>query len=206
VLNEHKPITNRPIGPAMQWAKPRAASGQADGGATPKINKIEVNLPVEADYPDRNTEQPGQSAGATQFDHDASGSYSDWGRRSEINANDHGAFGETQGFSDANHYQDQSEHSAWNYYSDNTFQYHDSVQSTWNSPNQPAQGQQHYPDEQAYHHAYQDRSFDHHTAHPNDVPRTRRSKDDGASKKRQFIAPFLVAAVLVFLAFMTLGE
>lgn len=204
--SEHKPITHRRIGPAMQWAKPRAASGEVDGRTTPEINKIEVKLPAESDYPERNTKQPGQYAAATQFEHESHGSYADWGSRSEISADDYGAFGDTQGFNGSNQNQDHLEQSAWNYYSDNTFQNHDSVQNPWNSSNQAVQGQQHYPDDQAYHQPYQDRSFDHHKTAPFDVSRTRGSKDKGASEKRQFIAPFLVAAVMVLLAFMTLVE
>lgn len=188
----------------MQWAKPRDTPGRVDGRMTDKI-RIALDVPTESDAPDRSADQSAPRTTSTRLEDDYRSSYSNWGSGSYTNTYGQGTFADGQMAHESIHNDDSVEESAWNYYSGNTYQYNDAAQGQWDSPGMAFEGQQpgqQYRGDTGYQKPYQNTSSNY-KAPSTDFESTINS-NDGGNSIRQFIAPFLVAGLVIFLAFLTL--
>lgn len=201
-MHEKKPVIKKRIGPAMQWAKPRAGQKRTDDSMSDKIS-IDFDIPTEPEATYGGTEQTDRSTDSQNFWNDNSGSHANWGSPSETASNRRGTFTGVEDTPESRSFRDQREESAWNYYSGDTFQYNNDAWSHQDIHDAAFRSQQH-PDAYEYQQASEhERSNS--TAASTDSWSQNRSNSDG-NTIRQFIAPFLVAALLVFLAFLTLAN
>lgn len=200
MTDKNKPVPKRHLGPAMQWAKPRSNLGRLDGGSNRKI---------ELDFADQAVdEDPKASSGQERTDQLQSGSWTPSADRESGSRRTTTESSQAEDREGASWWQRlpegaAAEASAWNYYAgtggnerqdtvegrDSRFNYTSADTRLDPELDDPYFGEMYPPETPQYNSSAWDQTM---------------RQEPNETSWLQYILPFLVVAIIVFLGVITL--